>query len=156
MEFPIHPPNLNSIWSVVCMQMSSNWLTNQRPGNCRNSAGCDQKSIGSEEDSNECIHQIWDHYGDVIMDAIASQIPIPRLFTLKPFIQTQIKENIKAPRHWPLCGEFTGDWWIPCTNGQWPENVSIWWRHHAIPCRSSLSGNAQIPQKCDRQIGWMD
>ena len=21
---------------------------------------------------------------------------------------------IKAPRHWPLCGEFTGDWWIPC------------------------------------------
>ena len=20
----------------------------------------------------------------------------------------QIKENIKAPRHWPLCGEFTG------------------------------------------------
>ena len=23
-------------------------------------------------------------------------------------LQTQIKENIKAPRHWPLCGEFTG------------------------------------------------
>ena len=33
-------------------------------------------------------------------------------------IQTQIKENIKAPRHWPLCGEFTGDRWIPRTNGQ--------------------------------------
>ena len=29
------------------------------------------------------------------------------LFT-QPFIQAQIKENIKAPRHWPLCGEFTG------------------------------------------------
>ena len=25
---------------------------------------------------------------------------------------------IKAPRHWPLCGEFTGDQWIPCTNDQ--------------------------------------
>ena len=24
-----------------------------------------------------------------------------------------IQENIKAPRHWPLCGEFTGDRWIP-------------------------------------------
>ena len=36
----------------------------------------------------------------------------------QPFIQTQIKENIKAPRHWPLCGEFTGDRWIPRTNGQ--------------------------------------
>ena len=31
-----------------------------------------------------------------------------RLFT-QPFIWAQIKENIKAPRHWPLCGEFTGD-----------------------------------------------
>ena len=31
-----------------------------------------------------------------------------RLFT-KPFIQAQIKENIKAPHHWPLYGEFTGD-----------------------------------------------
>ena len=30
----------------------------------------------------------------------------------------QIKENIKAPRHWPLCGEFTGHRWIPRTNGQ--------------------------------------
>ena len=58
------------------------------------------------------------HYGDVIMGAIASQITASRLFT-QPFIQTQIKENIKAPRHWPLCGEFTGDRWIPRTNGQW-------------------------------------
>ena len=30
----------------------------------------------------------------------------------------QIKENINAPRHWHLCGEFTGDRWIPRTNGQ--------------------------------------
>ena len=37
---------------------------------------------------------------------------------LRLFIQTQIKDDIKAPRHWPLCGEFTGDRWIPHTNGQ--------------------------------------
>ena len=43
--------------------------------------------------------------------------PASRLF-IQSFIQTQIKENIKAPRHWPLCGEFTGDRWIPHTNGQ--------------------------------------
>ena len=43
--------------------------------------------------------------------------PASRLFT-QSFIQTQIKENIKAARHWPLCGEFTGDRWIPRTNGQ--------------------------------------
>ena len=43
--------------------------------------------------------------------------PASRLFT-QSFIQTQIKENINAPRHWPLRGEFTGDRWIPRTNGQ--------------------------------------
>ena len=47
-----------------------------------------------------------------------------RLFT-QPFIQVQIKENIKAPRHWPLCGEFTGDRQMDSN----AENVSIWWRH---------------------------
>ena len=34
------------------------------------------------------------------------------------FVQAQIKENINAPRHWPLWGKFTGDRWIPLTNGQ--------------------------------------
>ena len=34
------------------------------------------------------------------------------------FIQTQNKENTKAPRHWSLSGAFTEDRWIPRTNGQ--------------------------------------
>ena len=58
----------------------------------------------------------WHHNGH---DSVS---PASRLFT-QPFIRAQIKENIKAPRHWPLCGEFTG------------ENVSIRWRHHAILLR---------------------
>ena len=33
-------------------------------------------------------------------------------------MQAQMKEDIKAPRHWPLCGELTGDRWILCTKGQ--------------------------------------
>ena len=40
-----------------------------------------------------------------------------RLF-IQPFIQAQMKESIKAPRHWPLRGEFTADRWIPRTKGQ--------------------------------------
>ena len=28
------------------------------------------------------------------------------------------QKNIKAPRHWPLCREFTGDRGIHHTNGQ--------------------------------------
>ena len=52
------------------------------------------------------------HYNDVIMGTIAS-----RLFT-QPFIQAQIKENIKSPRHWPLRVEFTVDQRSPHTKGQ--------------------------------------
>ena len=37
---------------------------------------------------------------------------------LNRFFQTQMKENIKAPRHWPLWGDFNGDRWIPRTKGQ--------------------------------------
>ena len=36
--------------------------------------------------------------------------PATRLFT-HPSIQAQIKEDIKSPRHWPLCGEFTGEFY---------------------------------------------
>ena len=66
------------------------------------------------EDINEdiCIALQWRHNGRNSL-----KTPVLRLFT-QPFIQTQIKENIKARRHWPLCGEFTGDRWIARTNGQ--------------------------------------
>ena len=61
------------------------------------------------------------HYDDVIMGAIASLIASLTI-VYSSFFQTQIKENIKAPRHWPLCAEFTGDRF----------RVSIWWRHHVL------------------------
>ena len=41
------------------------------------------------------------------MNSMASQITSLTLFT-QPFIQAQMKENMKAPRLWPLWGEFTG------------------------------------------------
>ena len=39
------------------------------------------------------------HYSDVIMSALASQIA--GVSMVQPFVQAQIKENIKTPRHWP-------------------------------------------------------
>ena len=47
--------------------------------------------------------------------------PASRLFT-QSFIQAQIKENIKAPRHWPLCGEFTGTGEFPAQKASYMEN----------------------------------
>ena len=52
-----------------------------------------------------------DHYNNVILSAIA--------IVYSTVYSGADKKNIKAPRHSPLWGLFTGDWWI-----------SIWWRHH--------------------------
>ena len=51
------------------------------------------------------------------MGAMASQITAVSVYA-QPFAQAHIKENINAPRHWPMWGEFTGDRWIPHTKGQ--------------------------------------
>ena len=54
-----------------------------------------------------------------------------------PICALLIKENIKAPRHWPLCGEFTG-------TGEFPhkgpvtrkmvlfDGVIVFWKHNYI------------------------
>ena len=56
----------------------------------------------------------WRHNG---CDGVSNHQPHDCL--LNRFIQAQMKENTKAPRHWPLCGEFTSHRWIPRTNGKW-------------------------------------
>ena len=62
------------------------------------------------------------------MGAMASQInSLAMVYSCK---QAQFKENIKAPRHWPLCGEFTGGRWIPAQMASNADYVSISWRHH--------------------------
>ena len=48
------------------------------------------------------------------MRAMASPTP----FFVQLLILAQIKVNIEAPRHWPLCGEFTGHRWIPHSKGR--------------------------------------
>ena len=57
------------------------------------------------------------------MVAIASQMT--SLTIVNWFIQAQIKENIKAPRHWPLCEEFTGTGEFPAKMASNAENVSF-------------------------------
>ena len=67
------------------------------------------------------------------------KLPASRLFT-QLFIQTQIKDNIKDPRHWPLCGKFTGTGEFSAQRASFAENVSIWWRHHGFEMPRGLCG----------------
>ena len=68
------------------------------------------------------------HYSDIIVGTKRLKSPASWLFT-EPFIETQIKEKIKATRHW-LCegnGPVTSEFPAQMTSNS--ENVSIWWRH---------------------------
>ena len=60
------------------------------------------------------------------MSMMTSQIMVSRLFT-QLFVQEQIKKTIKAPYHWTLWGEFTGEFHTQRASNT--ENVSIWWHH---------------------------
>ena len=117
-----------------------------------------------------CVHLFCGstslHYCDGIMGAMASQITSLTIVCSTIYSGAD-QRNIKAPRHWPFCGDFTGDRWIPRTKDQlfkvqikenikalrhWPlctdfpaqmasnaENVSIWWRHHVWGCSYIIS-----------------
>ena len=73
--------------------------------------------------SRHLVYSAWSFYNEIIIIVTSwwarwrLKSPASRLFT-QPFVQAQIKENIKAPPLWPLYGEFTGDRWIPSTKGQ--------------------------------------
>ena len=73
--------------------------------------------------------------------------PASRSFT-QPFIQTQIKENTKALRHWPLCGEFTGAGEFPAQRVSYAENVSIWWLDHVCFIKDSLQVRHTSDKEC--------
>ena len=66
-----------------------------------------------------------------MISSMASQITGVTLYT-QPFVQAQIKENNKAPRHWPLCrnSPVTGE--FPAQKASSAENAYIWWRHHEV------------------------
>ena len=63
--------------------------------------------------SQDIIDMKSSNYNDVIISAM-----VFRLFT-QPFVRAQLNENIKAPRHWSLSGEF------PTQRASATENVSI-------------------------------
>ena len=92
------------------------------------------------------------HYNDVTMSAMASQITSVSIVS-QLLVQAQIKEYIKAPHHWPWCGEFTGDRWIPRTRPVTRKVFTfddvimllLWCRRHAL---YSLTWNRDLQSLC--------
>ena len=69
------------------------------------------------------------HYSDVIKGAMVFHFTGVYYYLLNSLRSDQ--RHLKAPRHWPLCGESTGDCCIARQRASNAENVSIWRRHHA-------------------------
>ena len=86
--------------------------------------------MSKEDISVNHVITVTSYYGDGVSN--------PR--RLDPFLNrlAQIKENIKALRHWPLWGESTGDRWIPLKKASNAENVSIWLRYDVSANHSAL------------------
>ena len=79
---------------------------------------------------NVMVDNLPVHYNDVIMSTIAYQITSLTIVYLTVYSGADQRTN-KAPRHWrvgnsPRTGEF------PTQRASNEENVSIWWRHHAL------------------------
>ena len=69
------------------------------------------------------------HYDDIIMTTVSSQIT--SLAVVYSIVYSGADERKhQTPRHWPLCGEFTGTGEFPAQRASNAENVPIWWRHH--------------------------
>ena len=75
------------------------------------------------------------HYSDVIMSAMAYHI------TSLMIVYSTVYSGANQRKHqssvsWPLWGEFTGDQWIPHTNGQWRRKcfhlMTSLWRHASL------------------------
>ena len=68
---------------------------------------------------------------------------------LKPFVHAQIKEIVKAPRHWPLWGEFTGGLWIPLTKGQ----KRPMWRQARVPISGPEAAVGRFTKGVNAKMG---
>ena len=84
-------------------------------------------TIGNKSNDNDGTQFL--HYNDVIMITIASQIT--RLTSVYSTVYSDADQRKhQTPRHWPLCGNFTGDQWIHRTKAINADNFSSWWSHH--------------------------
>ena len=85
----------------------------------------------------------WHHNG---RDGVSNHLP--RDCLLNRVFKAQIKENIKAPRHWPLWGEFTGYRWIPRTKGPWRGKCFHLMTSSCFHCFLTFAASRGTPGAC--------
>ena len=84
---------------------------------------------------------IQNHYNDVIMSAITSQITSLTIVYSAVYSGTD-QRNYQSSASLSFVREFTCHWWIPRTRASNAENVSFWW-HFVI--KETNSWNVNLP-----------
>ena len=85
------------------------------------------------------------HYNDVLITTIASQI------TSLVVVDSTVYSDADQRKHQSstslaFCGEFTGE--FPAQRASYAENVSIWWRHHALKENVILTKFPSLTSSC--------
>ena len=122
------PNKIRQIIMVVMIKHRTHVDWHVQPYNCTILGGFSLKMsawMGKWNGSLICAHLIRQSWTPPISSLQwrhnerdgASNQP-PQDFLLNRLFKAQIKENSKASRHWPLCGEFTGERGIH----RWPVN----------------------------------
>ena len=119
------PVFINPEWSIVVK--ISMLINSLRPSDAY-MRQYDLTIIGADNDLSPGRRQViiwtlqWRHNDH---DSVSNHQPhgclLNRLFR---------RRSKKAPRYWPLCGEFTRTGEFPAQRASYAENISIWWRHH--------------------------
>ena len=95
-----------------------------RVNQCRLSVNKSQRNLYQYIFSKNSLDDNDEHYSDIIISAMAFEITVVSI-VCSTFFQQQIKENIKAPRHWLCEGNPPVTDGFPLQKASNAENVSI-------------------------------
>ena len=100
-------------------------------------------------DENNFISTLWWRHNE--RDDVSSHQPhdclLNRLFRRRSKKTSKLRVTDLCEGNSPLTGEF------PAQMPSNAENVSIWWRHHGIPCRKNTTKQNNKLRRLFRQIG---
>ena len=101
-------------WLGAVRQQAITWAS-VNPVPCRHMVSLGHKELKPHKiwHTAPVLSLQWHHNG---RNGVSNNRRLDHL--LNRLSRRRIKKNTKAPRHWPLWGESTGDRWIPLTKGQ--------------------------------------
>ena len=131
-EFPRTKASDAGLWSFSFIYTWINsWINNGEAGNLRRHRAHYDVTVmkaANQVKQNKDTHRNQQRYSSIMKSLVTITVTskwarwrlkslTSRLFA-QSFVQARSKENIKAPRHWPLWGEAAGERCIPLTKGQ--------------------------------------